>query len=157
MTLFWSTVWKRRWGRWSWLDEVPYLYRQPLSVQSLLSVPSHGLQKPNCSLLAFHLLLLTVPSLFLTGSSPKYWWMLMYFDTIHFSVGSRCIQSFLKPSRIGSSHWFKSQLKINMTVNFIATDFIFKLKKILIVKIFIRVIITDLNKAKNWKDYKQNS
>lgn len=36
-----------------------------------------------------------------------------------------------------------------MTVNFIATDFIFKLKKILIVKIFIRVIITDLNKAKN--------
>ena len=36
-----------------------------------------------------------------------------------------------------------------MTVTLIATGFIFKFKKILFLKIFIRVTITDLNKARD--------
>lgn len=53
--------------------------------------PPRGKQ---CCLLGAHPLLLIAPSRLCTGDFLKYWWMFKCFDTIHFSVGNKYMQSF---------------------------------------------------------------
>lgn len=128
VTFFWSRFERGDGEGNPQLDQVPYLYRQPPSMQSLLSLCQATASRRQTEFSAgFPPTAADCPqSPFSTGSSPKYWWMLMYSDAIHFSIGSKCVQSFWNLPELVANTGLNHNLKFKYY--FILTDLKWRLE-----------------------------